>query len=444
MRKFKAILLTLFCCFMLLFSNSNTIKANAYVSEVPELNAQGVYLMDGYTGKVLYEKNSDTKFEPASTTKIMTAIIALENCNLNEKVTIGINPTLADGSSIGLEQGEIYTVEELLIALLLPSANDAAEALAEHIAGSNAAFGEMMTAKAHEIGATNTTFKNPSGLHEEGHLTTAHDLALIMQYALKLDDFIRISQIDQYYYKNHPYSDGSERWAINQNNCAPFSSYSVSNYPEYIYDNLYSGKTGYTPEANHTYAAAAKKDDQLLVAAFLNADNKFNHYAGVGPLFEWGFNNYTTKKIVSVGDTLTDYIINDDLIIPLTSDRNVYYTALTTDSSNPTISVNYGEKDYSKSTISKGDILFTNVDLLVNGEKYTTVNLLSSMDRTYKSGEKKVAEKVEETVEKVKKKRNYIPYIIVTIVILYMLYKHIKRKIHYNNRKRRIRRKHNF
>lgn len=439
MRKFKANLLTLLCIFMLLFSNLNTIKANAYVSELPELNAQGVYLIDGYTGKVLYEKNSNTKFEPASTTKVMTAIITLENCSLNEQVTIGLNPTLVDGSSMGFEEGEVYTVEELLIALLLPSANDAAEALAEHIAGSNAAFGEMMTAKAHEIGALDTTFKNPSGLHEEGHLTTAHDLALIMQYALQFDDYIRISQIDQYYYENHPYSDGSERWAINQNNCASFSSYSELNYPEYTYDYLYAGKTGYTPEANHTYTAAAKKDDQLLVASFLNADNKSDHYTNVGPLFDWGFKNYMTKKIVSAGDTLTNYLINSDLIIPLTSDKDVYYTFLSTDTSNPKISVNYVDKDYSKSTINKGDILFANADLLVDGKKYTTVNLISSINRNYTT-----QVKVEESVNEVTKNKYFIPGIILVLIILFFIYRSMRRKAYYNRRKRRIRRRHNF
>ena len=318
-KNIKRIVTSLFI-FIILISNLYITNVNAYVSEVPALNAQGVYLMDGYTGEVLYEKNSNVLFEPASTTKVMTAILTIENCSLTEKVTIGENPPYADGSSMGLREGEVYTVEELLIGLLLPSANDAAEAVAEHVAGSIDSFAEMMTRKAHELGAFSTTFKNPSGLHEEGHLSTAHDLALILQYAAQYNDFIRISQIDEYFYEDKPYSDGSERWAINGNNCAPYSTYAQLNYPEFIYDNLNTGKTGWTDEANHTYVAAAKKDDQYLIASFLNADNKSEHYSSVGPLFDWGFENFITKKIVSYGDILDNYKINENTTIPLTSD----------------------------------------------------------------------------------------------------------------------------
>ena len=420
----KKIIASLFI-FVILISNICIINANAYVSEVPELNAQGVCLIDGYTGDILYEKNSDVQFEPASTTKVMTAIITLENCSLNEQVTIGENPPYADGSSMGLQEGEVYTIEELLIGLLLPSANDAAEALAEHVGGSIENFAQMMTRKAHEIGAVNTTFKNPSGLHEEGHLTTAHDLALILQYAAEYNDFVRISQIDEYYYKNHPYTDGSERWAINGNNCSPYSSYAKYNYPEYVYDYIFTGKTGWTDEANHTYVAAAKKDSQYLIAAFLNANNKAEHYESVGPLFEWGFENFITKKIVSIGDILDNYVINDDVTIPLTSDRDIYYTFLSTDNLYP--------------SITEGDILFENASLLVNGSTYTNVNLISAGSRTYTT-----SVKAEETVNSISSNKFFIPSIVSIFIILIIIYFNIKRKIRYNKRRRRIRRKHRF
>ena len=340
---------------------------------------------------------------------------------------------------MGLQEGEVYTIEELLIGLLLPSANDAAEALAEHVGGSIENFAQMMTRKAHEIGAVNTTFKNPSGLHEEGHLTTAHDLALILQYAAEYNDFVRISQIDEYYYKNHPYTDGSERWAINGNNCSPYSSYAKYNYPEYVYDYIFTGKTGWTDEANHTYVAAAKKDSQYLIAAFLNANNKAEHYESVGPLFEWGFENFITKKIVSIGDILDNYVINDDVTIPLTSDRDIYYTFLSTDNLYPSITVNYAKKDYSTQTISEGDILFENASLLVNGSTYTNVNLISAGSRIYTT-----SVKVEETVNSISLNKFFILSIVSIFIILIIIYFNIKRKIRYNKRRRRIRRKHRF
>ncbi|MCQ2968855.1 MAG: D-alanyl-D-alanine carboxypeptidase [Clostridium sp.] len=431
----KKIIASLFI-FTILISNIGIIHTNAYVSEVPQLNAQGVCLIDGYTGNVLYEKNSDVQFEPASTTKVMTAIITLENCSLTDKVTIGENPPYADGSSMGLQKDEVYTVEELLIGLLLPSANDAAEALAEYVGGSIENFAQMMTKKAHEIGALNTTFKNPSGLHEEGHLTTAHDLALILKCAAEYTDFVRISQIDEYYYENHPYSDGSERWAINGNNCAPYSSYANYNYPDYVYDNIFTGKTGWTDEANHTYVTAANKDSQYLIAAFLNADNKAEQYASVGPLFDWGFQNFITKKIVSVGDTLDNYVIVDDITIPLTSDRDIYYTFLSTDNLDPSITVDYENKDYSTQTINKGDILFENASLLVNGTTYTNLNLVSGGSRAYTT-----SEKIEEAVNSTSSNKIFI---IALFIILIIIYFNIRRKMHYNKLRKKIRVKHRF
>ena len=220
---------------------------------LPNLYSEGIYLMDATTGKVLYEKNADVQYMPASTTKIMTAIIALENCKLTDEVTIGENPPKADGSSIGIEQGEVYTIEELLYGLLLESGNDCAEAIADHIAGSNEAFAKIMNEKAKELGATNTNFKNPSGLTEDGHLTTAHDLALIMRYASQNPDFVRIAQTPSYFYANHPYSNGSEKWATNHNPLLKENS-------PYKYQYAYCGKTGYTTAANHSYAATAIKD----------------------------------------------------------------------------------------------------------------------------------------------------------------------------------------
>ena len=196
-----------------ILTNLTTISSFA----LPNLYSEGVYLMDATTGKVLYEKNSNVQYMPASTTKVMTAILALENCKLDEKVTIGENPPLADGSAIGLAQGEVYTMEELLLGLLLESGNDCAEAIAEHISGSNEEFAKLMNKKAIELGATNTNFKNPSGLTEEGHLTTAHDLALIMAYASQNEDFVRIARTPSYFYETHPFSDGSEKWATNKN-----------------------------------------------------------------------------------------------------------------------------------------------------------------------------------------------------------------------------------
>ena len=322
----------------------------AKATELPSVYSEGAVLMDGRTGKVIYSKNEHTKYEPASTTKVMTALVVLENTKLTDKVTIGENPPLVDGSAIGITKGEIYTVEELMLGLLLESGNDCAEALAEHVAGSNEEFAKLMNAKAKELGALDTNFKNPSGLHEDGHVTTAYDLALIMRAASQNKDYVRIAQTECYKYVDHPFSDGSEKWASNRNQLFNEST-------PYYYQYEYCGKNGYTPEANHTYTAAAVKDDQLLITAFLNATDKENFYTNIGPLFNYGFDNFETVKLISKNDVISTYKINDEISIPLLAKDDLYYTKLRSEAT-PSYSVDYVNEDISKQNISKGNVLF--------------------------------------------------------------------------------------
>ena len=302
---------------ILILTFSNTLVMATI--EMPTVYSEAAILMDGITGKTLYSKNEHVRYEPASTTKVMTALVVLEKTNLSDKVTIGEKPPMVDGSAIGIQKGEVYTVEELLIALLLDSANDAAEALAEYVGGSNEGFAVFMNAKAKEIGATNTTFKNPSGLHEEGHLTTAYDLALMMKEANNNPEFVRISQIYSYKFVNQPFSDGTEKWAVNRNQL-------FNEYTNYLYEYANSGKNGYTPEANHTYTASAVKDGQVLIAAFLNATDKDNFYLNIGPLFDYGFENFETVKIIEKGEKVADFDIEENNKIEAVATKDIYYT----------------------------------------------------------------------------------------------------------------------
>lgn len=417
-------LLLLFIC--TLFFTNITIKN---VHAVPLLEAQGVVLMDGKSGEILYSQNADVQYEPASITKVMTAIVVLENTNLDDKVTIGTNPPLVDGSAIGIREGEVYTIEELLIAMLLESANDCAEALAEFVSGSNAEFGKLMTERAKELGCTNSVFKNPSGLHEEGHLTTANDMAKIMRFALNFDDFNRISRIISYQYVNHPYSDGTEKWATNRNNC-------YVDWSQWYYENLYCGKTGWTPEANHTYVATAVKDDEVLVASFLNAYNKDTQYTSVGQLFNWGFDNFNSVKLFNKGDIVGEYQISDNTSIPLLTNKDIYYTLSANEEQDITTAFNYADKDYSESSIKKGDVLF-DATLIVNGEKYTTLELLSGLDREYTT---KI--KIENTINKYASNKIIISIILVLILSLCIYIYIRKRKL--NKRRDFIRKKYNL
>lgn len=433
MRKFLIKVLTLMFIFASIFTNLSIVDSFAF----PQLYSEAVFLIDGITGEVLYEQNADTIYEPASTTKVMTAILAIENCKLDEPITIGEKPPMVDGSRIGIAEGEVYTMKELLLGLLLESGNDCAEAIAEHISGSNEAFAKLMTEKAHEIGATSTTFKNPSGLSEEGHVTTARDLALIMQYALSLPEFIEISRTPYYFYENHPFEDGTEKWATNRNNCLGEDS-------SYYYPYLYSGKTGYTPEANHTYTAAAKKDDQILVGAFLNATDKAGLYNSVGELFNWGFENFQTKKIISKGDTLEQYILDENTTIPLLATEDVYYT-FPANESTINKSIEYTNKDFTTTSIRKGDILF-NASLLINGKLLKSIALSSGINREY------TAEvQVQQTIDKITKNKFFassikiICIIVVLLIILLILrIRYVKRRRSFLMRRKKIRKKHNF
>lgn len=424
--------------FLLTSVLTNLTTINSFA--LPNLYSEGVYLMDATTGKVLYEKNSNVQYMPASTTKVMTAIIALENSKLDEQVTIGENPPLTDGSALGLAQGEVYTMEELLFGLLLESGNDCAEAIAEHISGSNEEFAKLMNKKAIELGATNTNFKNPSGLTEEGHLTTAHDLALIMRYASQNTDFVRISQTPSHFYENHPFSDGSEKWATNHNHLLKADS-------QYKYEYAYCGKTGYTTAANHSYTAVAKKDDQTIVGAFLNATDKDGLYTSVGQLFDWGFENFKTEKVISKGDKLDDYSIDDSTSIPLLSTEDFYYTFNLSEGeniTNPNISVEYDNKDLTTTSIKEGDILF-DASLLINGNKVSDIKLASGTDREYTT-----EVMVKNTITKITSSKYFILGVITIIVIIILfiilisIIRNKRRRKKFLARRSYIRNKHNF
>lgn len=404
-----------------IFTSINSIKTNA--TELPPVYSEGAVLMDGRTGKILYSKNEHNQYEPASTTKVMTALVVLENVKLTDKVTIGENPPLVDGSAIGIQKGEVYTVEELMLGLLLESGNDCAEALAEYVSGSNEEFAKLMNAKAKELGALNTNFKNPSGLHEDGHVTTAYDLALIMKAAAHNEDFVRIAKTESYKYVNQPFSDGSEKWATNRNQL--FNEYSP-----YFYTNTYCGKNGYTPEANHSYTAAAVKGDQMMIGAFVNATDKDNFYTNIGPLFEYGFDNFETIKLISANETLDNYKINDVITLPLLAKNDFYYTKSKSEEV-PKYSIEYDKSDISKKDIKVNDTLFK-AKINIDGKTVSTIDLISGANREYNS---KIM--LKETISEFTKKPSNIIYTIIIVFIFFVLL----RLIFLSIKRKRVRRK---
>ena len=241
----------------------------------PEVSARAAILMEAGTGLVLTEKNADERLPMASTTKIMTALVVLEQLPLDMTVAVPPEAVGVEGSSVYLYAGERLTVETLLYALLLSSANDAAVALALTVSESVEAFAALMNERAATLGLTNTHFCNPHGLHSEEHYTTARDLARLFSAAMQNADFARISATKRHTQKQ----DGTDatRLFLNHNRLLG------------TLDGACGGKTGFTRAAGRCLASAARRNGLLLVAVTLQAPNDWQDHRA---LLEFGFASY--------------------------------------------------------------------------------------------------------------------------------------------------------
>lgn len=260
-----------------------------------QLYAQSAVLMDAKSGRVLYAKNSDEIMAMASTTKIMTCIIALENGNLDDMVTISAYAASMPKVKLYLREGEQYKLQDLLYSLMLESHNDSAVAIAEHIGGSVEEFAKLMNQKAGEIGCDSTYFITPNGLdavdNETGafHSTTATDLAKIMSYCVdeseKREEFLKITQTQSYSFTN---SEGRSYSCVNHNALLTMIEGAVS------------GKTGFTNKAGYCYVGTVQKDDRLFTVALLACgwpNNKSYKWSDCKTLFKYGFDTYHYKEI---------------------------------------------------------------------------------------------------------------------------------------------------
>lgn len=255
-------LLTAYYCLLPTFSFADNIYSRAAV------------VMDASTGKILYAKNPDLRCPPASTTKLMTAIVVIENADLQDVVTISRNASRVSPHKAGLKEGDRVTIEKLLYAALLGSANDAAVALSEAVAGSEERFVELMNKKAAVIGAKNTEFINSSGLPGPGQYTTASDLSRIMSYALrypKLKEIIgtRVAEIST--------QNGNAIYLKNTNRLL------------WSDEDLVGGKTGYTRKARHCFVFAAERQNDTVVVALLGSPSRSDLWRESETLISRGF-----------------------------------------------------------------------------------------------------------------------------------------------------------
>jgi serine-type D-Ala-D-Ala carboxypeptidase (penicillin-binding protein 5/6) len=251
-----------------------------------EMTARAALLMDAATGKVLYQKEADLRLPPASTTKVLTAILALESGRkLSESLTVSKEATRVPASKLYLRPGQHLSIEELLYGIMLASANDASVVLAEGIAGSVARFSELMTKKAHAIGATNSHFTNPHGLTAPDHYSTARDLAILFRYAMKNSTFREIVQTK--------FSSVSTTARVRKKVVPRRISVRNHNRLLWGFDGAIGGKTGYTHAAQKCFVGAVQRNGTTLIVSILGARDQ---WGDTKRLLEYGFDNYDALK----------------------------------------------------------------------------------------------------------------------------------------------------
>ena len=300
------ILIVVFCVLNLSVVSATNINANQVTNTEETVSAQelsakssNVILLDMNTGSVLYEKKSKSKIFPAEITEIMTAVVVLENENL-EKLFEASETALSNisegDSKIGIITGEKLSVRQLLHGMLLASASDAANVLSEGIGGSTEQFVSLMNKKAAQLGMKNTNFTNPTGFHDERHYSTAQDMAILARYAMSIPEFREIVKTQSYTITPTEKSK-NERKILNRNH---FASSLLR--ADYYYKYSTGIKTGYTPEAKSCIAASAKKGNTELLCLIFGAkteDNIAISFVDCKNMFDYVFDNYTSIKIVN-------------------------------------------------------------------------------------------------------------------------------------------------
>lgn len=301
MRRYSHLLIMLLCSVLLLSSltsalavspktQSSPIDSIAGWPKGPDVASEAAVVMEADTGTVLYDKNMNQACYPASITKIMTALLTLENSTLSEMVTFSDNAVFSvprNSSHIAITPGEEITVENCLYGLMLASANEVANALAEHVSGSVETFADLMNQRAKELGATGTHFNNANGLPDDNHYTTCYDMAMISRAAINNETFVKIDSTTSYFIP--PTNLQSESRPVNS--LHPLLINGSSHY-----EGCFGGKTGYTSVAGNTLVTFAKRDGMTLICVVMRSDAE-NIYKDSAALLDYGFENFQRMNI---------------------------------------------------------------------------------------------------------------------------------------------------
>lgn len=412
-------------------------------SRTPDLVANAAIVMDAATGQILYEKNAHEKKYPASITKILTALIALEhNVDFNDTITMSENAIWGierDSTHIALDVGEKITVGDCIYAMMVKSANECAYALAEYIAGDLQSFAGLLNKKAKEIGCENTNFVTPNGLHDDNHYTTAYDMALITKAAMQNEAFREIAGTLTYTIPETNLTDEARPlWNGNK---------MINPAEAYYYEYCEGGKTGYTSKANNTLATYSKKDGLELICIILDCDGWKYTYTDSKALYNYCYNNYTyfyplsdfsfdsdTEEIAETNSILNNYYssLNHEMI-DLTV--NKHYSLLISKTLDTT-KIQHEIKLFDKAQDNVlGEIRFTYEEEHIGSAPITSTTPLLSSKMTQEE-EKKDSVSVWKTVGNILLKVLIVVSSLAAVLILYMLFAAFIRSAKRSSRKR--------
>ena len=351
----------------------------ASASEPPSISARGAIIGEMTTGQVVYELNADEKLYPASTTKIMTAILALENGNMNDIVTVSesaVEGLAENGSSVLLKAGEQMVFSDMMTYLLVASGNDAANALAEHISGSVPAFVELMNQKAQELGCENTHFANPHGLHDENHYTTPRDLMKIAEYAMKNETFASIVKID--------------KTVLPATNMRSETTISTTNHlisrwrnADYYYEGAIGIKTGSTTPAGLCLVSGVQSGELTYITVVMGAeegeDGSLGSFTETIKLLDYAKSGFSIQTMGDSSTPVTEVPValgkDDDTVI--LSPESTLSALLPVDFDPDNVEVEYTVDENIKAPLEKGQVLGS-ATYSYEGKEYGSVNLVAA------------------------------------------------------------------
>ena len=343
----------------------------------PEITATSGMVIDCIDGKILYSKNADEKLYPASLTKVLTAILVVEKCGLQDNVTI--NQSAKDKVESGyltanLKTGEVFTVEQLLNLLLISSYDDVANALAEYVAGSEEEFVKMMNEKAKEIGCTNSNFLNCHGEHDTNHYSTAHDMALIANHAVKFETIRNIAQVTEYGLPATTIYTGNDRYFYTSNEMLQTGSKNYYKYAKGL-------KTGFTTPAGNCLMAYAEKSGLKLVSVTMKSTTSNSRYEDSEAILEYAFDTNTIRTIAEAGTNIQTVTVKkarkEDKKLNMVLEKPITAVVKVENEETP-IEPQINLNSKIKAPIKKGTVLGT-VSYEIEGKTYTG-NLIAEND----------------------------------------------------------------